>query len=386
MVVVAFTASFVVFGVGYSFGVFFKPMAAEFHASRAATSAFFSITGFVSYMLASLTGHLSDRFGPRIVVGTGAIVMGVGLVLTAFIGHMWVGYLTYGVGVGVGTACAYVPTLAIVGGWFTKRRNTALGIAVAGTGCGTLLTPPIAAALIGRYGWRVTNVFFGGGAAVLLSACAAVAERPPLAVSVTKHSLGRTFRSAEFAMLYVSWLLATTALFVPFVFLPPFARDHGASEVAAASLLSLIGGVSIVGRLGLGALSDRMGTLRLFKATVFLMGVSYTIWLAFPTYEWLIVFAIILGLGYGARISLMPGVLIELFGLQNLGATLGVFFTSSGISAALGPPLAGLVIDYTGSYQWGVAFALVMGLLGFAAIVPLRERAEAQNRVIVVGN
>src|SRR6185437_12448531 len=105
------------------------------------------------------------------------------------------GYITYGVGVGVGTACSYVPTLAIVGGWFTKRRNTALGIAVAGTGCGTLLIPPVAAALIERYGWRVTNVFFGGGAAVLLSACAAVAERPPLAVSVTKHSLGRTFRS-----------------------------------------------------------------------------------------------------------------------------------------------------------------------------------------------
>ena len=134
MVAAAFTASFVVFGVMYSFGVFFTPMATQFHASRAATSAFFSITGFVSYLLASVTGHLSDRFGPRIVVGAGAVVMGTGLVFTAFIGHMWVGYLTYGVGVGVGAACAYIPTLAIVGGWFTKRRNTALGIAAAGTG------------------------------------------------------------------------------------------------------------------------------------------------------------------------------------------------------------------------------------------------------------
>jgi len=102
MVAAAFTASFVVFGVSYSFGVFFKPMAAEFHASRTATSAFFPMTGFVSYMLAPATGHLSDPFGPRIVVGTGAIVMGMGLVLTAFIGHMWVGYLTYGVGVELG--------------------------------------------------------------------------------------------------------------------------------------------------------------------------------------------------------------------------------------------------------------------------------------------
>jgi MFS family permease len=88
-----------------------------------------------NYMLASVTGRLSDRFGPRLVVGAGAVVMGTGLVLTAFIGHMWVAYITYGVGVGVGAVCVYIPTIALVGGWFSKHRNTALGIAAAGTGC-----------------------------------------------------------------------------------------------------------------------------------------------------------------------------------------------------------------------------------------------------------
>lgn len=380
MVGVAFLASFVVFGVMYSFGAFFTPMAAEFHASRAATSAFFVITGVANYMLASLTGHLSDRFGPRIVVGIGAIVMGTGLVLTAFIGHMWVGYLTYGVGVGVGAACAYIPTLAIVGGWFAKRRNTALGVAAAGTGCGTLLMPPIAAAFIERYGWRATDIFFGVGAVVLLSACAAVARLPPIAAhSVTRHPLGRVVRSAEFAMLYVSWLFTTTALLVPFVFLPSFARNHGASEVAAASLLSVIGGVGTVGRLGIGVLGDRMGTVGLFKTTVFVMGASYTIWLVSPAYGWLIVFAAILGLGYGARISLMPGVLIEFFGFQNLAGLLGVFFTASGFSAVLGPPVAGLIVDYTGNYRWGIGYALAMGFFGFAAIIPLRRRARMES-------
>lgn len=345
VVAAAFFASFVVFGVSYSFGVFFRPMAAELGASRTATSALFSITGFANYMLASITGHLSDRFGPRVVIGIGALTMGAGLVLTAFIGHMWVGYFTYGVGVGVGAACAYVPTLAL-------------------------------AALIERYGWRTTDIFMGVAAAVLLGACSAVAERPPLAASVAKkHPLGRIVLSSEFVMLYVSWLLATTGLLVPFVFLPSFAHDHGVSQVAAASLVSLIGGVSIVGRLGIGVLADWVGTLRLFQVAVFVMGVSYVIWLALPTFGWLIVFAVILGVGYGARISLMPGVLIEFFGMQNLGGVLGTFFTASGFSAALGPLLTGLIVDYTGRYQWGIAFALVMGLLGFAAIAPLRHRS-----------
>ena len=105
MVAAAFIAGFVVFGVMYSFGAFFQPMAAEFHADRAQTSAFFSITGMIFYMSGSLAGHLSDRLGPRIVVGTGATVMGASLVLTASIGQLWVGYLTYGVGVGIGAAC-----------------------------------------------------------------------------------------------------------------------------------------------------------------------------------------------------------------------------------------------------------------------------------------
>ena len=72
----AFIAGFVAFGVMYSFGVFFIPMEAEFHSSRTATSAFFAITGMLFYFSGSVTGRLSDRFGPRRIVLTGAIVMG----------------------------------------------------------------------------------------------------------------------------------------------------------------------------------------------------------------------------------------------------------------------------------------------------------------------
>ena len=91
---------------------------------------------------------------------------------------------------------------------------------------------------------------------------------------------------------------------------------------------------------------------------------------------WLVAFAATLGLGYGVRIALTPVVLIEFFGIGNLGAVLGVFFTASSISAVCGPLVAGLIIDQTGSYQWGVAFALAIGVLGFIAVAPLRPRAH----------
>jgi MFS family permease len=378
MVAAAFLTSFVVFGVIYSFGVFLKPLAAEFGANAAASSAFFSITAAVFYASGALTGRLADRFEPRCIIAIGAVALGSGLCLTALVDKIWLIYLIYGIGVGIGGACSYLPPLASIGAWFVLHRNTALGLAAAGTGCGTMALPPIAAALIQHYGWRTTNIIFGIAAGIVLLGCAAVAASPPIARSAgnTAHSLKAVFGSHAFVMLYLSWVLATTALFVPFVFLPAFARDHGASEVAAAALVSTIGGASILGRLVMGPIGNWLGVLTLFKLTVFVMGASYAIWLLSSSYGLLVIFAVVLGVAYGSRIASVPGVLIEYFGLQNVGTVLGVFFTASGVSALLGPLLAGIAVDLTASYTGGIVFALATGLLGFIAIASLHHPGQ----------
>jgi MFS family permease len=131
--------------------------------------------------------------------------------------------------------------------------------------------------------------------------------------------------------------------------------------------------MSILGRGGIGFISHKIGLVRLYKLSVLIMAASYLLWLPFSGYGWLVAFAATLGFGYGVRIALTPVVLIEFFGLGNLGTMLGVFFTASAISAVCGPLVAGLIIDWTGSYQWGVAFALGMGVLGFIAVAPLQH-------------
>ncbi|WIM13019.1 MFS transporter [Enhydrobacter sp.] len=370
----AFIAGFVVFGVMYSFGVFFTPMETEFHASRTATSVFFALTSMLFYFFGSVTGRLSDRFGPRRIVLAGAVIMGVGLALTAAAPRMWIGYLTYGAGAGVGASCVYIPTLALVGGWFIRHRTTALGLAAAGTGCGTLLIPPVAAVLIQAHGWRTTYVLFGAGSFMLLLLCAGLARQPPLGQTSRTTKLIGVVRSRPFTLLYASWVLATTGLVVSMVFLPPFAHATGVGPVAASALISVIGGMSILGRGGIGFITRTAGSVRLYKLSVLVMAASYLLWLPFTGYGWLVAFAAMLGLGYGVRIALTPVVLIEFFGLENLGAVLGAFFTASCISAVCGPLVAALIIDQTGSYKWGVAFALAMGVLGFVAIAPLGSR------------
>jgi MFS family permease len=130
--------------------------------------------------------------------------------------------------------------------------------------------------------------------------------------------------------------------------------------------------MSILGRAGLSGLSDRIGMVPLFKMSVFLMGASYLLWLCLPSHGWLIIFAGVLGLGYGVRIAMMPGVLVEYFGLRNPGTILGVFFTASGLASIFGPLAAGWIVDRSGGYKWAIVFALVMGMLGFLAILPLK--------------
>ncbi len=372
MAAAAFITCFVAFGVVYSFGAFFKSIAAEFGATRADTSAVFSITAAIYSLLGLATGALADHYGPRPVVLAGAIAMGGGLIATATIGHLWIGYVSYGLGVGVGVACAYVPMLALVGGWFSRRRNLALGIAVSGIGAGTLIFAPIAAKLIERFGWREAYLILGATSLVLLGGCGLIVTGPPAMRDVVPRKIKHLARSPEFLRLYVACLLSSVSIYIPFVYLPDFAQSRGSSAVSAAGLVGIVGASSIAGRLSFGALADRIGIVPFYKASLLVLALSYAIWPIAYSYSMLLLFAIVMGSAYGGLVSLTPAVVAELFGVEGLGSLLGALYTSSAVSALAGPPLAGFAIDRGGSYLWAAAIAGIAGLGGFVALLALR--------------
>ena len=374
-VAAGFLACFTLFGVAYSFGAFFKPMAHEFRATREATSAIFSITAALYFALSPLTGYLSDRFGPRPVVFAGALATGGGVVLTALIPRLWYAYFTYSLGVGIGVSCCYVPLVSMIAGWFDRRRNTALGLAVAGIGAGTLAVPPFSGEMIMHLGWRRSYAILGVAAAALLMLCAALSKRPPRGPQHVAHPrFGEFVRDPNFAVLYISSALANVATSIPFVFLPVYAREHGVSEVAAAALISCIGLTSMLGRAGLGTLADRIGLLRLYQVTVLVLGLSYFIWLYAPGYAALVAFALAMGASYGGYVALNPSVVAELFGVAGMGVVLGTLYTSIAITALFGPPIVGAIIDRTGSYRVGILFTIAATLAGFLVLLLLRPR------------
>jgi MFS family permease len=357
------------FGITYSFGAFFDSMSSEFDTGRGATSAIFSITTFIFFTGGIISGNLADRFGPKPVVIFGGLTMG---------------YITYGLGVGIGVACGYVPMLAVVGAWFEKRRAAALGVAVTGVGLGTLLTAPLAAALITTYGWRQTYVIFGISSVVGLILCGFFTPRPPISIEQQAGIRLRELAQAPvFRYMYFAGFFITLALFVPFVFLVPYARIQGINEVAAASLVGIIGGASIAGRLAFGALGDKISRIRLFQATFIIVSVSYLIWLlAAHSYTLLVLYAVLLGVGYGGFIVLSPTVAAEIFGLAGLGTILGAMYTAAGFGGLLGPTMAGYMIDKTGSYHTAIAAAMVLAFIAFLLLIPVGRFIQNRNRTV----
>jgi MFS family permease len=380
VVAAGFLACFTLFGVAYSFGAFFKPMASEFGATDEAMSAIFSITASLYFLLGPLTGYIADRLGPRLVVAAGAMITGGGLVLTSLVPRLWFAYVTYGIGVGVGVSCCYVPLVAAIAGWFNWRRNTALGLAVSGIGAGTLAIPPLSGELIVCLGWRRAYLVLGVAACALLMICVMLAERPPRGTQhVAGPRLGRFMREPNFLVLYISSALANIGTAIPFVFLPVHARDLGVSEVAAASLISFIGLTSMLGRVGLGALADRVGLIRLYQAAVLALALSYVIWLLARGYWAMVLFALAMGATYGGYVALAPAVVAELFGVSGMGMILGTLYTSTAVTSLVGPPIVGGIIDRTGSYRLGVLFTLAATISGFLILLALKPRKMVQE-------
>ena len=366
----AFASMFTVFGVAYSFGAFFDSMARDFGAGHGATGGFLAVTAFAWFSLGAVTGPLADRFGPRPPMIAGAVAMGAGLLATSLVHQLWLGYLTYGVGVGVGVACGYVPMVAAVGGWFGRGRAFAIGLSMTGIGFGTLVVPPLAALLIQDLGWRRTYQLMAAAAVLLMLACAAATPRPPAGAAIAVR-LRELIGSRAFRLLFLHGVLLSFAQFFAFGHVAAYAGTQGASPVRAAALIGLIGLGSAFGRILLGLAADRLGTLAMYKLTTAVMALSFTAWLLLPGYWGLVVFALVMGVGYGGWVALAASVLAELYGPAGLGGSVGALYTCAGVGGVLGAGLGGILVDVSGGYTLPVAASLLLGLVALGVLFAL---------------
>ena len=317
VVAAAFAVTFVGFGSAYTFSAFVESLQRDFGASRGSVSLVFSLAGFLYFGLGIVSGPLADRFGSRPLAVGGMILTGLGLAAASAAQSLLQVYAAYGLGVGLGMGCAYVPAIGAVQRWFVRRRGFASGLAVSGIGVGTLAMPPLASLLIATLGWRgaylalgALAIALGGGLALLIEndprgrGLGPDGDPPPSDTNSAEPqgaAVSEAIRSMRFVSLYATCVICSFGVFVPFVHLVPYARDHGIAQSSAVLLLSVIGIGSTAGRFFLGGLADRMGRELSLLLMFVGMALALAIW-AVATMVWpLVAFAFVYGVFYGAR-------------------------------------------------------------------------------------
>ena len=375
------------FGVFYAFATALEQMADEFDAGLSGIAAFFSVTTFLFFVVGIIAGPLADRFGARRLVALGAVLMGGGLWFTAQVESLFTGIVVYGLGVGLGIGCYLVPLSVATGAWFEKHRTVALGVNTVGIGLGTLILVPVAEWLIRTAGWRNAFELMGIGSVIVYGVVALACFRPPTppaSVAASILAARQAVRRSEFWRLYLAGFLMSVALFVPFVFLVQYAKEQGIASSTAAFLITSLGLGSVIGRLGLGVLGMRFGVLSLVIMSFGIQPISYLVWLvAGSNYFLLLLFAALLGVGYGGFVALSPVASAGIFGLEGLGGILGVQYTSAGVGALIGPISAGAVIDATGSYTVAIVAAILVSSAATLAVLPLWRLGDGTRSEIV---
>jgi MFS family permease len=391
VVTAAFAVTFVGFGSAYTFSAFVGELQREFGASRGSVSLVFSLAGFLYFGLGIVSGPLADRFGSRRLAVAGMILTGLGLAAASAARSLPEVYAAYGLGVGLGVGCAYVPAIGAVQRWFVRRRGFASGLAVSGIGVGTLVMPPLASLLIETLGWRGAYLALGALAATVGGGLALLIENdprhrgllpdgdPPQSAAKDARPQGASVREAirsrRFISLYAACLICSFGVFVPFVHLVPYAGDHGVAPASAVLLLGVIGIGSTAGRFLLGGLADRIGRQLSLLLMFAGMALALAIW-AISTNVWsLAAFAFIYGVFYGGWVAILPAVVMDQFGGRNVSGIIGILYTSVAFGTLIGPTAAGFAFDLSHSYTLPILAGAGANIL--AAIIVAATSSEA---------
>lgn len=399
-IVVACLVTLLIAGTAYyCFGIFFKPLQDEFGWDRTLTSSANTIYLLVYAVSLFTIGGLADRYGPRLVLAGGALLMGGGFVLCSQIHNIWHFYLSIAL-VGLGQGTIWSPPLAIVQRWFFKRRGLMLGIVTSGVGLGILVIIPVLSLLISTYGWRLTFICLGAGSWFFLTlssiAMAASPEgkglqpygweearEPIISISVEagqpqlpvtpQWSTGEAVRTKAFimvVMIYIAAMISVNMIGAHFV---RFAIDIGIEETTAASAFGLIGGLSIIGKIVVGGTTERMSWNWSLGICCFGAAIVISFLSAAVDLRTIYLCAAFYGFFYGGIIPLVPGLTGHLFGTRFLSQMIGMV---SGIGIAvgsIGPIIAGFIFDKTGSYA--ISFILAAGTFVLAGILAIRVRS-----------
>ncbi|MBP1779626.1 MAG: permease of the major facilitator superfamily [candidate division NC10 bacterium] len=379
-----FMTQILIYGVWYGYSVFLVSLLREFGWSRSLVSGAFSTFVMVHGLLGPLIGWLLRRFGPRHLIMTGAVLMCVAMGLMAETTQWWHLYVAFGVIAAFAMSLAgWIPSVVLVGGWFPDRYGTAIGIMGSGIGVSIFALVPLAQVLIETFGWRWAYRILGlAVVAWVLPATLYLVRDPPSGDPPTVGGTsGRTERGgsasgywtlASAARTWQFWGVAGvffTGNFVTQMLLihqVAYLVDHGVPIMTAAALGGAVGLVSIAGKIGWGALSDRTSRLLAYSLAFACVaasvgGLVLAGW--YPTSYLPYLYAILIGIGYAAMAPVPPALANDLFAGPGFSMIFSAMYTVGGLGLAAGTWSAGWIFDASGSYAGALWLGLIMAVV-----------------------
>jgi MFS family permease len=388
-------------GVRSAFGVFIKPMEAEFGWDRTSMSAVASISLFLYGAVGPFVGRVADRWGSRGVLAAASVVIGVGTLGTASVVTLWQLYLTAGVLTALGAGgLAMGVAASLVTRWFEVHRGVVLGIIGGAMAGGQLLVVPAAMALTVTWGWRLTFVVLGiGFLALVLPVTLLLVRNDPRDLGLAPYGAARgwTARTAdqeaagrmglrEAASTLPFWLLAgsfwvcgyTTGGLV-LTHLIPFASEHGFHTSQAAQALGVMGALNVVGTLASGWICDRFGYKGPLAGYYLLRGVSLLFLPYVGTLPGLFAFAAIYGLNWISTVPATTALIAKIYGRYSVGELSGWIFLSHQLGAAFGSLVGGYLYDRVGDYTLAFHSAALMAFVATGLVLAIREQPAASR-------
>jgi MFS family permease len=397
--ILAFCIILVVYGLRFSYGVFFKPMSSELGWTNATTSLIYSVSMLMEGLFNIILGAVMDRYGPRLLITISGILVAAGYCLIPTVNSAWQLFILYGGLVGIGMGGIFAPLVSIIARWFTARRNLITGLVVSSVGIGILIVSPLANKLIDIFDWRVTFLIFGIAIFLITTICAQFLKRDPATMGLVpygeENKRDKNLRAPAHGLAFSEAVHSYQFWFVFFLFfaygfssnsvsihIVPDAIKFGISAAVAASILASIGGLQIAGRIGLGLAADRAGN-RVMFILGFLLFTALTFWLPAIQSTWaFFLFAIIFGFAQGGMASSQSPIVAGLFGVKSLGLLFGCVGFGFTIGAAAGPFVTGKIVDAYGSYQMAFIICSGISLAALIAAIILKPLKNSPSRKI----
>lgn len=333
-----------------------------------------------------LVGWLIDRFGPRKLILSGILFGGLAFMAFGMMTSLWQFYL-FSLLAAMGYICGGpLPNQVLTSRWFTRSRGKAMGIAYLGVGVGGMLVPQIAKFLNFHFGWHTALILLG---AIMIFVALPVAffvkDAPVDFWQERSHTqqdtaLRSILKNRSFYLLMIGSTCSIAAVSGTSQHLKLFfSIDLNYTQGQSANLISIVLFASIIGRLFMGWLADRISK-KVVMILIYILVAAAIPLLYFADVPGVIyVFAFIFGMALGGDYMIIPLMTAELFGIKILGRVMGIILITDVIADALSPMLVGWIRDKTGSYFNGFEVLIFLAVIGAVTIMLLPSKVKPGN-------